>query len=162
MRAHRHGAPLVVIRSEADPGGFQLRLIGELDLSTIEVLNGQLAHTTDRSPPSSIDLSELRFLDLIGLRALERAGQADGSPDTRLVGATGVVQRIIELVGMLDPQNTRARVPAHVREPARRVAAKHRQPPVSQSRPPVAAGLPADATPSTRPAAAARKEVNLS
>ena len=105
MRAHRHGAPLVVIRSEAEPGRFQLRLIGELDLGTIEVLDAQLAHTTDQSPPSTIDVSELRFLDLTGLRALQRAGQADGAPETRLVGATGVVRRIIERPTTLTPQD---------------------------------------------------------
>jgi anti-anti-sigma factor len=111
MREHRHGAPFVVIRSEDGAGRFQLRLIGELDLGTIDALDAQLAESTDQSPPSSIDVSELRFLDLTGLRALQRAGQADGAPDTRLVGATGVVRRIIELAGMLDPEHVRARGP---------------------------------------------------
>jgi anti-anti-sigma factor len=164
MRARRHGAPLVVIRNEAESGQFGLRLIGELDLSTVDMLAVQLARTPKQSGPSVIDVSELRFLDLIGLRALQRAGQADGSPDTRLVGATGIVQRIIELVRALDPENLHAREPTYAREPTRRIAAKHRQTRVSSSRPLVAAGLVANSTLSTRPAPvpAARKEVKLS
>ena len=55
-----------------------------------------------------IDLSELRFLDLIGLRALLRAGQADGMPSTRLVGATGIVRRLIELTRALDAESAGA------------------------------------------------------
>jgi hypothetical protein len=83
MRAHDHGGSLVVIRSEAESGQFGLRLIGELDLNTIEVLDAQLGDTREQAPPSVIDISELRFLDLTGLRALRRAGHGDGSFDAR-------------------------------------------------------------------------------
>jgi hypothetical protein len=77
MRAHHHDAPLVVVRSQAASGRVGLRLIGELDLHTVELLDAELAHTRERSPPSVIDLSELRFLDLAGLRALQRACPSD-------------------------------------------------------------------------------------
>jgi anti-anti-sigma factor len=87
MRAQQHAAPLLVVRSEAEPGRVGLRLIGELDVNTVAVLETELAGSREQSPPAVIDLSELRFLDLIGLRALLRAGRDDGVPTTRLVGA---------------------------------------------------------------------------
>jgi anti-anti-sigma factor len=92
----------VVVRSEAESGRFGLRLIGELDLHTVELLEAELAGSREQSPPAVIDLSELRFLDLIGLRALLRAGQVDGASATRLVGATGIVRRLMELTRALD------------------------------------------------------------
>jgi anti-anti-sigma factor len=108
MRAHQHAAPLVVVRSEAESGRVGLRLIGELDLNTVEVLEAELSGSRDQSPPAVIDLSELRFLDLIGLRALLRAGQVDSEPTTRLVGATGIVRRLIELTRALDAESAGA------------------------------------------------------
>jgi anti-anti-sigma factor len=102
MRAHQQAAPLVVVRSEAESGRVGLRLIGELDLHTVELLEAELAGSRDQSPPAVIDLSELRFLDLVGLRALLRAGTVEGAPVTRLVGATGIVRRLIELTRALD------------------------------------------------------------
>jgi anti-anti-sigma factor len=108
MRAHQHAAPLVVVRSEAESGRVGLRLIGELDLNTVELLEAELAGSREHSPPAVIDLSELRFLDLIGLRALLRAGHANGTPATRLVGATGIVRRLIDLTRALDAEGTDA------------------------------------------------------
>ena len=105
MRAPQHAAPLVVVRSEAESGRVGLRLIGELDFNTVELLEAELAGSREQSPPAVIDLSELRFLDLVGLRSLERAGQADGAPTTRLVGATGIVRRLIELTRALDAES---------------------------------------------------------
>jgi anti-anti-sigma factor len=108
MRAPQHAAPLVVVRSEAESGRVGLRLIGELDLNTVELLEAQLAASREQSPPAVIDLSELRFLDLVGLRALMRNVQADGAPATRLVGATGIVRRLIELTQALDAESAGA------------------------------------------------------
>ncbi len=105
MRAHQHAAPLVVVRSEAESGRVGLRLIGELDLNTVELLEAELAGSREHSPPAVIDLSELRFLDLVGLRALLRAGRMDGIPATRLVGATGIVRRLIDLTRALDAES---------------------------------------------------------
>jgi anti-anti-sigma factor len=108
MRAHQHAAPLVVVRSEAESGRVGLRLIGELDLNTVELLEAQLAASREQAPPAVIDLTELRFLDLAGLRALMRNVQADGAPATRLVGATGIVRRLIELTQALDGESAGA------------------------------------------------------
>lgn len=111
MRAHQHAAPLVVVRSEAEAGRVGLRLIGELDLNTVALLEAELAGSREHAPPAVIDLSELRFLDLVGLRALLRLGQAEGVPDTRLVGATGIVRRLIELTRVLDAEQAAAGEP---------------------------------------------------
>jgi anti-anti-sigma factor len=105
MRAPQRTAPLVVVRSEAESGRVGLRLIGELDFNTVDLLEAELAGSREQSPPAVIDLSELRFLDLVGLRSLMRAGQADGAPTTRLVGATGIVRRLIELTRALDAES---------------------------------------------------------
>ena len=105
MRAHQHAAPLVVVRSEAEAGRVGLRLIGELDLNTVALLEAELTRSREHAPPAVIDLSELRFLDLVGLRALLRLGQAESAPDTRLVGATGIVRRLIELTRVLDAES---------------------------------------------------------
>ena len=82
MTADHHGVGLVVVRNEAESGRCGLRLIGELDFSTIKAFDAQLGDTREQSRPSVIDVSELRFLDLTGLCALRRAGQGEGSLDT--------------------------------------------------------------------------------
>jgi anti-anti-sigma factor len=118
MRAHQEAAPLVVVRSEAESGRVGLRLIGELDLNTVELFEAELARTRASSPPSAIDLSELRFLDLVGLRALLRGVESDGAGTTRLVGATGIVRRLIDLAHTLDDEAgepARAPFPAETR-----------------------------------------------
>jgi anti-anti-sigma factor len=102
-RAERQPTPpLVVLRSETETGHVGLRLVGDLDLSTVAVLEAALARTRHEPPPSVIDLSELRFLDLIGLRALLHAAGEDAAGLTRLVGATGIVRRLIDVARTID------------------------------------------------------------
>ena len=152
MRAHHQAAPLVVVRSEAESGRVGLRLIGELDLNTVELLDAELARTREKSPPSVIDLSELRFLDLVGLRALLRAVDSDIAGTARLVGATGIVRRLIELAHTLDSDGTNtARAPFPC-EPTTRVGqtgeadvSAPRRVPVNGARPGVAATRAAQA-----------------
>jgi anti-anti-sigma factor len=105
LRAHQHAAPLIVARSQAESGRVGLKLIGELDLNTVVLLQAELAASREQAPPAVIDLSELRFLDLVGLRALLRIGQVEGVAATRLVGATGIVRRLIELTRALDAES---------------------------------------------------------
>ena len=126
MRAHQQAAPLVIVRSEAGSGRVGLRLIGELDLNTVELFNAELSHRREQAPPSVIDLSELRFLDLIGLRALLRAVQSDVAGTARLVGATGIVRRLIELSHTLDADTADAAPTPSRSRPTTRVAAECR------------------------------------
>jgi anti-anti-sigma factor len=137
MRAHQHAPPLVVVRSEDESGRVGLRLIGELDLNTV----GQLAEElSEHSPPSVIDLSELRFLDLTGLRMLQRTATSQDEVSTRLVGATGIVRRTIELAQMLDAETARALGQPPASQPTTRVAAQPHEATFSSSRTPVTAG----------------------
>ena len=130
MRAHQQAAPLVVIRSEADSGRVGLRLIGELDMNTVLLLEAELSHTREQSSPSVIDLSELRFLDLAGLRALLR-GVEGGAGTTRLVGATGIVRRLLDLANTLDGEAGEAAHAPFPAEPRTTIAARHSDQPVS-------------------------------
>ena len=140
MRAHQHAPPLVVVRSEDESGRVGLRLIGELDLNTVGLLAEELGHTREHSPPSVIDLSELRFLDLTGLRMLQRTATSEDESSTRLVGATGIVRRTIELAHVLDAESARALGQPLAGEPTTRVAAQPHEATLSSSRPPVTAG----------------------
>jgi anti-anti-sigma factor len=110
--AERQAPPLVVLRSEIDSGRVGLRLVGELDLHTVELLEAALARTRDEKAPNVVDLSELRFIDLIGLRTLLRAAEGEAAGAVRLIGATGVVRRLIELAHTLDAKpDATARAP---------------------------------------------------
>ena len=100
MGAHRHVGALTVLRSDAGSGRRGLELVGELDVGTVDAFVDEL--TRDDAPPSFIDLSRLLFLDLTGLRALLRAVESDVADTARLVGATGVVRRLIELTQAID------------------------------------------------------------
>jgi anti-anti-sigma factor len=124
MRAHQQAAALVVVRSEADSGRVGLRLIGELDLNTVVLLEAELSRTREQSPPSVIDLTELRFLDLAGLRALLRAVEGGVAGTARLVGASGIVRRLIELAHTLDADTTDAAPAPFPSEPAQRTGAE--------------------------------------
>ena len=79
MRAHHQAAPLVVVRSEAESGRVGLRLIGELDLNTVELLDAELARTREKAPPSVIDLSELLFVEPAG-RVRQGSSAGEGLP----------------------------------------------------------------------------------
>ena len=134
MRAHQQAAPLVVIRSEADSGRVGLRLIGELDMNTVSLLEAELSHTREQASPSVIDLSELRFLDLVGLRALLRGVEGGVAGTPRLVGATGIVRRLLDLANTLDGEAGEAGEAAHApfpAEPRTTIAARHSDQPVS-------------------------------
>jgi anti-anti-sigma factor len=96
-KAEREAPPLVVLRSETESGRVALRLAGELDLHTVHLLEAALASSRGQPPPSVIDLSELTFMDLVGLRTLLRAVEGETAGLARLVGATGIVRRLLEL-----------------------------------------------------------------
>jgi anti-anti-sigma factor len=146
MRAHQQAAPLVVVRSEAESGRVGLRVIGELDLNTVELFEAELARTREQSPPSVIDLSELRFLDLAGLRALLCGVDTDVAGTTRLVGATGIVRRLIDLAHSLDNEAGETEHAPFPAEPKTRVTAQHEELAASASTNGVPAGAASTST----------------
>ena len=75
-------------------GGRGVRLVGELDLSTVRVLLAAL----DTLPVGVLDLAELSFMDASGLHALERyAGTLNGSAPLVLENVSPQIRRLFEL-----------------------------------------------------------------
>ncbi|MGH2719433.1 MAG: STAS domain-containing protein [Actinomycetota bacterium] len=89
---------LQVIRND-DVGS--VRLIGELDASNAEALLDDLGPQLAEGASLTLDLTELSFIDSMGLRTLLRAAAALGSHG-RLVlhGPQRAVARTFELVGL--------------------------------------------------------------
>jgi anti-sigma B factor antagonist len=79
VSAHRNGASL----------RYDVRLVGELDLASVGSLTHALAALREERPKLVvIDLSELRFVDARGLRAL-----VDANRDLRAGGGSLVLAR---------------------------------------------------------------------
>jgi anti-anti-sigma factor len=94
---------VLAARSGRDGDEHVLRLSGELDLSSYELLNAELrrVEATDVSR-IVIDLSGLTFLDSVGIRLLVEAdarSRADGSR-LQLIPGGDQVQRILQLCGL--------------------------------------------------------------
>lgn len=81
--------------------GHGLRLVGELDLSTVGVLLAAL----DTLAVRVLDLAELSFMDARGLHALEHyAGTMNGSAPLVLENVSARILRLFEITGAnLDP-----------------------------------------------------------
>src|SRR5690349_6436817 len=77
-----------------------IRLIGELDMATI----GDLRAALDGIPPGpdsiTLDLADLSFMDVSGLRGIEGyASGLNGSRPLRLVNVPEHVRRVFEITG---------------------------------------------------------------
>lgn len=78
----------------------QIRPIGEIDLCTAPVLQDALADTERRKVPNVlVDMSDVRFLALVGVQVLRTAGERSAAENRRLVLAapTHPVQRVLSL-----------------------------------------------------------------
>jgi anti-anti-sigma factor len=86
---------------DLEPPLLTVRLQGEIDLACADLLDAvtqvELADVTC----VVIDLAQLEFSDLAGLRALLgfRSRQLDEARDVRLVNAQPIVRRLFELTG---------------------------------------------------------------
>ena len=81
-------------------GAHGLRLIGELDMSTVPDLQSALA-ATSANGQVRLDLSELTFLDSCGLHAIvEYARSTNGGVPVILANPSDAVVRILEITGM--------------------------------------------------------------
>ncbi len=78
-----------------------VRLVGELDASNAEALLDDLGPDLSQGATLTLDLTDLSFIDSMGLRSLLRAAAALGE-DGRLVlhGPQRAVARTFELVGL--------------------------------------------------------------
>ncbi len=82
-------------------GSVCLHLVGELDIATCPLFEQALKEAQGNSSIVSIDLQELSFIDCAGLAAIVNAARRAAAIETRLilVGATGQVERLLDLTG---------------------------------------------------------------
>lgn len=87
------------------PGVAQVRIAGELDISTVPELDVALAGLAgDGHNRLVLDLDDLQFMDARGLRSIVRAKRSADLQGGRLTirRSSGQVQRLFELTDMLD------------------------------------------------------------
>jgi anti-anti-sigma factor len=78
-----------------------LRLVGELDLATVEVLRAALAELPPTSGGIWLDLSGLSFIDVSGIHALEECASAlDGTGPLVVEHASAAILRVFRLLGI--------------------------------------------------------------
>jgi len=86
----------------SENGGSVLFLRGELDMSTLPILEAALAPLVARGQPATLDLSELSFIDSMGVGVLVRASlrlSADKACLT-LHSPQGIVLKTLTTVGL--------------------------------------------------------------
>lgn len=88
------------VTESVDPdGAVVLSLSGEMDLSTVGIVNAAVQDVVERKPGTLIfDLSELTFMDSSGIAALLTAAAAVDTVQVR--NPSGIVRRVIELSGL--------------------------------------------------------------
>lgn len=84
-------------------GSVCLHLVGELDFATCPLFERALQEAQDDASSVSIDLQELSFIDCAGLAVIVHAATRVAAVERRLilVGATGQVERLLDLTGPL-------------------------------------------------------------
>lgn len=83
----------------ARPSGIRIR--GEVDVLTLPTLELALEMLVGRARDATVDLRELTFIDVVGLRALARTAIQLRFLDRRLrlSGASKQTRRILDLLG---------------------------------------------------------------
>jgi anti-anti-sigma factor len=90
--------PLVINMVKGTPPVLRVR--GELDMASAEQLRGALTDALANDPAVVIDLRDVPFIDLSGVRVILRAAQSrNGDGPLRLVNARRVAW-LLELVGL--------------------------------------------------------------
>jgi anti-anti-sigma regulatory factor len=84
-----------VRRCEEPDGALRLILVGELDMGAADDLGAGLARVEPDGRPVRLDLSELRFIDCRGVRAVLAA-----VTDARTRQVSRVVGRMVEFAGV--------------------------------------------------------------
>jgi anti-sigma B factor antagonist len=90
------------LRVDEVPGARALRLEGELDMMTIELLQCRLDDASVEGGPLVVDLRELTFMDSTGIHAWVRASQLLAANDwcVYLHVRGGIVERVLKVAGL--------------------------------------------------------------
>ena len=96
---------LFEVTVESSPASIRLVLRGDLDITTVSVLDDQVRAIRPFRSPLSLDVSELAFVDSSGLRSLtavRHAAVEDVGGPVRLVGCREPLHRLLEITGLSD------------------------------------------------------------
>ncbi len=96
----------LTITAATDRGRATLRPVGEVDPSTVDLLQ-EAIHSAAGSGVDliEVDCAELRFLDSAGVNVLanaQRSHEVGSGPKLVLTNATGIVARVLEVSGVAD------------------------------------------------------------
>jgi anti-anti-sigma factor len=92
--------PLLDIIEVRDAGSVRMRLRGELDLASAPILSERLRTLSERREPVVLDLDELEFIDMSGLRVLMAAAE-EASHDGWSFAVTRGSAQVRRLVGLV-------------------------------------------------------------
>jgi anti-anti-sigma factor len=91
---------LLEITEVRDAGRVRVRLRGELDMAGAPTVNDRLRRLRERDEPVLLDLDELSFIDMSGLRALLAAAE-EASRDGRSFTVTRGSPQVRRLIGLV-------------------------------------------------------------
>jgi anti-anti-sigma factor len=104
-------APLRIDTSCPAPGAVRVAVIGEIDLSTADVLHAGLLSVLSAQPPHRIevDLAGVTFMDCVGLTVLVVVGKAATRTgcQLRITNPRPIVRRVLDVTGLLDVLTSR-------------------------------------------------------
>ncbi len=98
-------APLAEVIRHLERGVPVSAVSGEIDLSNVDTVEIQLLRDVPTDGPFVLDMSEVTFLDSVGIAMLDRISRR--VPAIRLVTtARSPVTRLLDLVGLTLPRHT--------------------------------------------------------
>ncbi len=101
MTETANGQLLAVRVEDADEGPSVVSLTGELDLSTIPLLEGKLFEQLRSHSGVVVDLTDLRFIDSSGISLLIRAHRdGDGAGLHTVIAPGSQVERVFRITGI--------------------------------------------------------------
>ena len=111
---------LLECRIEENPEVVLLHVRGEVDLFTTPVLRSHLQFLVEQGKNVAVVLTEVQFIDLAGIRALEECHRLAQERGSRVVLASPstVVRRVFEILGIqrtVDVLPTKAAALSHLR-----------------------------------------------
>jgi anti-sigma B factor antagonist len=93
------GSQAAIRLSETEPGRVTVHISGELDIVSVDHLNGQMDDLLAQAPAGiALDLTGLEFMDSSGLALLLRLTNRFGP--CRVRGANPIIRRVIEVTGL--------------------------------------------------------------